>query len=285
MSEIPTQSPPSRSGFSRFLTVFLRALVRLALVILVGTVVGLAAYLTIAIVYSRVIEAQQANAIRLSALETQQAAQNEDLYQRISRLDEQILALENRHNQANESLRNLYGEIEKLRQESKDNAALQQRLKELETRLDRLSEFTAEVSTQVMALQLTPLYGQKEQLELQQEVKFIHILELLNRSRMYLMQSNFMLAKREVEKAQKVLLELMAGATPYQIPVLNEVAKRLNAAYLNLPDNPVLAADDLEIVWQTLSTGWSTPTPAQTSAPTVSGTPSPLPVTATPSPT
>ncbi len=286
MNEIPAQtSQPPRSGTNRFFLGFLRALVRIVLVILVGAVLGLAVYLAVTVIYSRIIEGQQENAARLSALETQQAEQDKGIYQRISRLDEQILALENRHNLANESLRNLYGEIEKLRQESRDYAALQRRLKELEARLDRLSEFTGDISTQVMALQVTPLYGQKEQLELRQEVKLIHILELLNRSRMYLMQSNFVLAKREVEKAQQALLELMAEAPPYQIPILNEMAKRLNAAYINLPDNPVLAADDLEIVWQTLSAGWKTSTPTPTGSPIPSGTPALSSITATLTPT
>lgn len=285
MSEAPTRlTPPTRSGFSRFLTSLLRAMVRITLALLTGLVLGVAVYLLFVTFYHQITAGEQATNIRISALETRQAVQEEKIYQRIVRLDEQIMALENRHNSTNESLRNLYSEIEELRQANRDNASLLRRLKELETRLDRLDDFSTDLSTQVMGLQLTPLYAQKDQITLQQEVRLLHMLELLNRSRMYLMQSNFGLAKREVEKAQRVLMELTENSSPSQISALNEISKRLNTAYANLPDNPVLAADDLEIVWQTLSLGWVTSTPVPGSTPIASITPIAVTVTITPTP-
>lgn len=285
MSETPAQTPQTSSGFHRFLISLLRAIVRITLVLLTGLVLGAAGYFLFSTFYHQIAAGEQAADIRISALETRQAAQEEKIYQRIARLDEQILALENRHNLTNESLRNLYSEIEALRQESRDNASLLRRLKELETRVDRLDQFSTDLSTQVTALQLTPLYAQKDQITLQQEIRMLHMLELLNRSRMYLMQSNFGLAKREVEKAQQVLLELTENSSPSQIPALNEISKRLNTAYANLPDNPVLAADDLEIIWQMLSQGWVTSTPVPGSTSIASMTPAAVTITTTPTPT
>lgn len=125
-------------------------------------------------------------------------------------------------------------------------------------------------------------------LELKQEVMFTRALDILARGRLYLAQSNFGLAKADVQSARDLLAELQAAK---EDDVLAKALERLDLALGNLPDFPVIASGDLEIAWQILVSGNSpaaTPAPFETAtatAPTVelTATPTPPPpVTPTP---
>ncbi len=140
-------------------------------------------------------------------------------------------------------------------------------------------------------------------LELKHEMMFARALDILARARLYLAQSNFGLAKTDVETARDLLVELQ---TEKEDVVLAKALERLDLALSNLPEFPVVASGDLEIAWQILisgnapastatatATGTSTPTPAPVESSTAtpatvgSSTPTPLPPpvnSATPTP-
>ena len=109
-------------------------------------------------------------------------------------------------------------------------------------------------------------------IELRQEVMFTRALDILARARLYLAQSNFGLAKADVQAARDLLAELQAEKSD---AALAQAISRLDLALGNLPDFPVVASGDLEIAWQILLSGDVPPTP----------TPTPVPPTATPEPT
>lgn len=125
--------------------------------------------------------------------------------------------------------------------------------------------------------------------ELKQEITTTRALELLSRARLYLAQSNFGLARADVQSARNLLAEIQRDAPKYKPALMRQLVSRLDLALGNLPDFPVVAANDVEIAWQLLMSGQpaniaeatSTPTPIPTETPTPEATPSET-ATATP---
>jgi hypothetical protein len=120
-------------------------------------------------------------------------------------------------------------------------------------------------------------------LDLKREVMLTRILDMLARARLYLAQSNFGLAKADVQSARDLLAELNSGSNS---DAFTQATTRLDQALNNLPDFPVVASGDLEIAWQILMTGktvaTATPEPTSTALPTPIST---LQSTATPTAT
>ena len=102
---------------------------------------------------------------------------------------------------------------------------------------------------------------------------FTRALDVLARARLYLAQSNFGLAKADVQTARDLLAELNAEKKD---EVLTKAIERIDLALGNLPDFPVVASGDLEIAWQILVSGNA---PASTATPTLVPT---EPATSTP---
>jgi hypothetical protein len=159
-------------------------------------------------------------------------------------------------------------------------ASLQTQLNEMKTRVDAL-----ESSVEAHTLSIQKLEEMQSALEtelrtndsrvlmeLKQEVMYTRALDILARARLYLAQSNFGLAKADVQTARDLLAELQSEK---QDAALTQAIARLDLALGNLPDFPVVASGDLEIAWQILISGDVPPTP----------TPTPVPPTATPEPT
>lgn len=157
-------------------------------------------------------------------------------------------------------------------------AALQTQLSEMKTRVDAL-----ETSVEAHTLSIQKLEGMQTALEtqlqngsdavlleLKHEVMFTRVLDVLARARLYLAQSNFGLAKADVQTARDLLAELNAEKND---AIFTQAISRLDLALGNLPDFPVVASGDLEIAWQILMSGDVPPTPT------------PVPPTATPEPT
>jgi hypothetical protein len=105
---------------------------------------------------------------------------------------------------------------------------------------------------------------------LKHEVTFTRALDMLGRARLYLAQSNFGLARDDVNSADDLLATLQ---TETKNKALDQAITRLDMVLGNLPDFPVVAAGDLEIAWQILVTGEApaviTPEPAVTNTPTL----------------
>lgn len=121
-------------------------------------------------------------------------------------------------------------------------------------------------------------------LELKHEVMFTRIFDVLARARLYLAQSNFGLAKADVQTARDLLAELN---TETNNEVFAQAVTRLDMALGNLPEFPVIASGDLEIAWQILISGVvpATPTATPTALDAVTPTPTPSVLeTSTPTP-
>ena len=138
--------------------------------------------------------------------------------------------------------------------------------------IQKLEGMQAELDTQLQA------NNDKILLDLKHEVMMTRALDTLARARLYLAQSNFGLAKIDVQSAHDLLTELQAETKE---EILSQVITRLDLALNNLPDFPVVASGDLEIAWQILMSGKAPLIPTTTFTPTPAAmetsTPTPLP--------
>lgn len=143
----------------------------------------------------------------------------------------------------------------------------------------KLEEMQTELETQLQE------NNDKVLIELKHEVMLTRALDILARARLYLAQSNFGLAKTDVQTARDLLEELQAEQDDV---VLEKAIERLDLALGNLPEFPVVASGDLEIGWQILISGNApVSTVTYTPVPSESLTPTPLTVqtfTSTPFP-
>lgn len=170
-------------------------------------------------------------------------------------------------------------------------ATLQAQLAEMNSRLTALEGSVEAHTASIENLEeiQTMLESQLQEnnnavlLELKHEVMFTRALDILARARLYLAQSNFGLAKTDVQTARDLLADLQAEKDG---DVLAKAIARLDLALGNLPEFPVVASGDLEIAWQILISGnvpasTATPTPmlvpSSTITPPTFETPTPTP--------
>jgi len=124
--------------------------------------------------------------------------------------------------------------------------------------------------------------------ELDRQIKVLKGMELLARARLFLYQSNFGLARQDLQSARGILAAVEATGTSQDGIDLGEVVSRLDLAIARLPEFPVAASDDLDIAWLVLMQGipqiqpatitiFATATPTVVVPATPEFTPTPVP--------
>ncbi len=162
---------------------------------------------------------------------------------------------------------------------SDEIVTLQVRVATLEARADALDSAIAahdETLANLAALQSKLEQALSDQgaslnAELTYQVDLLRVVNYLSRSRLYLSQSNFGLARADALSARELLSGLQGSAPAEQAYALNEALNRLDLALSNLPAYPAVAVYDIDIAWQYLADGLSetAPTlPAPSLAPT-----------------
>lgn len=141
--------------------------------------------------------------------------------------------------------------------------ALQERITTLEARADTVdlslashAETLAKLEEMQVSLQ-TSLDTHKADVlkQIEEQLTLTRAIELLARSRLYLSQSNFGLAKTDVTAARDLLFGLQPAIAADQSAALKIVIERLDLALSNLPLYPVVAVFDLDLAWQYLVDG------------------------------
>jgi uncharacterized coiled-coil protein SlyX len=236
---------------------FFRFLFRLVLVVLLLGVIGAGLYFGLPLVYQRYILPVQENTDQLRQLREQQG-QSE---QTIAELQARLAVLETAQADGAQAV-----------------AGLETRVGELETEIAAHTETLAALDAMLAETQ-----AQNEALgaELERQIKMVKGMELLARARLFMYQSNFGLARQDVQTARDLLAPLQADAPTELADDLNAVLLRLDLTLSNLPDFPVAASDDLDIAWQILLGG--VPQPLAGSTPVLEATPTATPIT-TPTP-
>lgn len=199
-------------------------------------------------VYEKYVKPVENNAAEITDLASQQSAEVTRLNEEIAALQERVTTLEGRADAVDQSLN------------AHDEAL---------TQLESLQKLLNEQ----MAAQKSELLD-----DLTMQVNLTRAIELLSRSRLYLSDSNFGLAKTDLQNCRNLLFTLLDQLPAEQNDALKVVIERLDKAISNLPAYPVVAVYDVDTAWQYLVDGLPN-VPEQAVTPVV------LPVTETPAAT
>lgn len=218
---VEEQSTPMRKPTPSWVKVVRGVLIVL---ILIGAVYAAIIY-GVPFIYEKFLRPVENNTNRLSEVSALQAADTKRLGEEIVTLQERVSTLEGRADAVDKAI--------SAHDESLANLQLLQ--SELEQKLsDQDKRLTAEMSYQI---------------------DLLRAIDYLSRSRLYLSQSNFGLAREDAFSARTLLSELLSSAPAEQTYALNETINRLDLALANLPDYPVVAVYDIDIAWQYLTDG------------------------------
>ena len=250
---------------------FLRSLLILA--IIAGIVA--AVYYGTPYLYKKFILPVETNTSRLGEVENTQAAAIEQLSTQVRNLKTRLDNLETRQTENAQELAELQGQVSALETAMETNTETLKQLDAIQASLDSLTSITTE--------QEALFNGKNSALsDLQHQIAISRTIELLSRARLYLSQSNFGIAKQDIQVAQNLLIALQDEIPEEKLPALQSVISHLEMALGNLPAYPVVAVDDVDIAWQILvnnlpeqpqetaipETDTKTPTPAVEATPT-----------------
>jgi F0F1-type ATP synthase membrane subunit b/b' len=210
---------PARSGKAGRIV----AWVVIVLVILAG--VAAAIYWGVPFVYEKYIRPVEENAANITDLASQQSAEVAKLTDEIALLQERVSTLEVRADGVDQTL------------ESHDASLA--RLEDLQKLLNQQMETQKSDLLQEIANQVSLTRG----------------IELLSRSRLYLSESNFGLAKEDLRNSRDLFYGLLSILPAQQSSALRVVISRIDLALENLPTYPVVAVYDVDTAWQLLVDG------------------------------
>ncbi len=260
---MPENSPiPFGQRAKSALVAFLRVFARAVVILIGAALLGWLVYFGYVTVYKQAVLPARDNAERLSRLETSQAQAAPDL----TTLQKQLAALEAQRRIDSFSLEAVKSDQAQLRSELDLQTVQLQRLDDLQSQLNNL-RLTADQAFMLGAQAYQATVGKDALINsLERKIVLLKVTSLLNRSRLYMIQSNFGLARDQVVMARGMLSDLLESASQEQSAVLNQWIGRLDAALANLPGSPISAADNLEIAWGLILQGLPetiipTPTP------------------------
>ncbi len=226
-----TTTSPERSAPSLVARVG-KLLLRLALVVLLGVVLGAGAYFGVTLGIRRLGEPARQNSARIAAVEAQLAEGGEFGQLRLQ-AGEQLAVTESRLDEQG-------GLIAELQAQLRDQGRAQDRMtSQLATLSDRLADLTKQIEE-----------GAQEK-QLRREVQLTRAMLSLVRARLWLVENNLGSAIAEVERARE-LLQPLAADQPQQANV-RDALERLDFALVELNARPFIAADDIEIAWKLLA--------------------------------
>jgi len=216
--QVDTETPERKSILGRVITWIV------VLLLLAGAVYAVIKW-GFPFIYEKYIKPVENNAAEITDLASQQSAEVARLNEEIAVLLDRVTKLEQRADAFDESL--------KLHDLSLAQLDSMQQLLD-QTLTDQKSELLEQLS-----VQLTLTRG----------------IEFLSRSRLYLSDSNFGLAKEDLQSSRNLLYTLLGRLPAEQVEALNVVINRLDMAISNLPAYPVVAVFDVDIAWQYLVDG------------------------------
>jgi hypothetical protein len=244
----PAGAVSSGPTFGQRVGRFFAFLLRLVSLVILLSLLSLALYLVLPWLYQKFITPVEQNTVQVRELQSQQ----EQTKQKLAELQTRLETLETVQNGHDGSLTDLDQRLSGMETEI---AARTKSLTELE---DMQAELRAQNKT-VSA-------------ELERQINLLKAMELLSRARLSMYQSNFGLAKQDVQIGRDLLAKVQPDAPAPLADELEAVVQRLDMTLSNLPNFPVAASDDLDIAWQILLSGLPQATPTLSETPTPAAT-------------
>jgi chaperonin cofactor prefoldin len=261
------------SGFLSFIKILVRLLV---IIILIAAIVAVI-YFAAPRLYSRYISPLQVDINSLEDTATSQEIYNQQLSERIDTLQKRVFLLETQGDNSKQTFSNFdvrLADIEELldtneiafqRIETTASAQIQElegTLEDMQAEIDALAIQITALESELAALdgnivELISLYEAENTpvSALRRELQLVKAMELLTRASFALAENNLGLALDDIQTAHAILFELQPLVPDYQQEALTAIIERLDKTISNLPNNPVLAAIDIEIAWQLLRMG------------------------------
>ncbi len=282
-----TEQKSKPSGFVRFL----RGLLRLILALLLGILIGLAIFFGLKYAYQEIVIPTQQNSMEITDLKYkvgQQAelalGKNLEFEERISNLETNQKTLDSQISELQAGLDQFSANLDaySLQQENITERLnkMDQLAKNIESQIADLSTQTADTQAQLKSMdvddKIEPVY---------QNLEIFRILLQINRSRLYLFQDNYGSAKQELDLARQMFVDLQPYVNENQLDQFSLWKARMDLAISHLPDNPILANDDLEILWTMMADGFSETTSLPDQATSTQQAETNESTTATPTPT
>lgn len=252
---VAVDTPPVSSGPTAGQRVrrFFELVLRLISWVIIFTIFGAALYYGVPLLYQRFVVPVEQNTVQVGELQAQQ----QQLEQQLAAVQEKLDVLESERDQNNQSLNEFDERISQLETGIESHTKSLAALEEIQLELQAQDELTSS--------------------ELERQIDLMKSAELLSRARLYMYQSNFGLAKADVQIARNLLIDVQPNADTSLTSDLDAVVRRLDLVLSNLPNFPVAASDDLDIAWQILITGMPPVNTAATAIPagTIFSTPVP----------
>lgn len=256
---------------------FLKFLLRLAFVVLLAILLGSGIYLGIAYglpaLQRQYIQPVQDNSLRLDEMEAQYEQDMQQISRRQDALTKRLETLEAQSDVNKELFANQQMQLDTLAEAQTNQTVILDELMPLETAVsdntNALDELGADVETlqseiealnQTMSEHSQSLQSlndeneeQNEQLvAIQRDLQLLWALDLLTRSRLFVEQDNYGLARSATEVVYDRIVVLQEEEFFDQNEVIEQIISYLENALESLPDNPGAAEDALQNAWQLL---------------------------------
>ena len=251
---LPPNPPPviaSGPSFGERVGRFFRFLLRLVFLLIALAIIGVALYILLPEFYQRFVRPVEQNSIQVRELQSRQP----QIEQELADLRTQLETIETVQDKNAESL-----------------TELDQRMSEIETEITARTQSLATLERMQSEIQEQNEFNSAD---LKRQIELLKAMELLSRARLFMYQSNFGLARQDVQIARDLLARVQPDAPDSLGDDLDAVVLRLDMTLSNLPDFPVAASDDLDIAWQILLSGLPEVTPTVNATPTQAGSAAP----------
>jgi uncharacterized coiled-coil protein SlyX len=231
---------------STFLGRVFGVLLRLAVVLALGTIIAVGAYFGLPRAYRNLVEPAQVNSTRIAALETELDLARTDTSLLREQSGNRLAELEAALAEQGESLATVQAQLEATLETSIDqDEAVEAMTGQIRAVRSALSDLT----DQVDAALSDP--GEPEQ-DLRQDLMINRAMLHLVRARLGLLENNAGLAAEEAGRARDLLVETDADG---EVKSVQDAIARIDLALEAMQTTPLVAGDDLEIAWKLLVEG------------------------------
>ncbi len=293
MQASPESSQVSTAGSCLGITL------RLIMAIVLGIILAFVIFYGVPALYQRYILPFETSLAQLEDAQARQADENQRLSRRMDDFQNRLTALELQNDdskQAQDEMQALLNNLESaqstddqsleelqasldehIREVAQSIEEVNQALEELDEKLADSKAALSQTNEDIQELSQSLLAEDTPVATLRRELRLVMAMELITRSRILLVQNNLGLAQNDLQAARDLLADLQTRVPAYQVEALQLILDSLDAALENLPDSPILAAENMEISWQLLQRGLPDELPLSTASPTGETTATPTP--------
>jgi chromosome segregation ATPase len=227
----------------------LGVLLRLAVVLALGTIIAVGAYFGLPRAYRNLVEPAQVNTARIAALETELDLARTDTSSLREQSGDRLAELEAALAEQGESLATAQAQLDAALAASSDQDKV---VEAVTDQIGTVRSALSDLTHQVDAALSDP--GEPEK-DLRQDLMINRALLHLVRARLGLLENNAGLAAEETGRARDVLVVTDPDG---ELKSVQDAIARIDLALEAMQTTPLVAGDDLEIAWKLLVKGEAT---------------------------